>query len=203
LLVAKRQEEAMNRLVSLASAAFVSTLTASLAVAQWKPPTTEVPKENAAYIVKVKTAAPLNVVNNATIIRPPPDGMAQVLQKGTNGYTCFIGDDGTPECDDQNAMEWRKALWAKQAPPKTIGFIYMLAGDTGINNHDASVTEKTEHWVVTGPHVMLVGGATKEMLSQYPSDHTVKDPTQPFIMFPGKPNEHLMIPVHMEPLRLN
>jgi hypothetical protein len=24
----------------------------------------------------------------------------------------------------------------------------------------------------------------------------VKDPTQPFVMFPGKPNEHLMIPVH-------
>jgi hypothetical protein len=41
------------------------------------------------------------------------------------------------------------------------------------------------------------------MLSQYPRDQTVKDPTFPFIMFPGKPNEHLMLPVHMEPARVN
>jgi hypothetical protein len=48
---------------------------------------------------------------------------------------------------------------------------------------------------------MLVGGATREMLSQYPRDETVKDPTGPYIMFPGKPNEHVMLPVHMEPVR--
>ena len=100
-------------------------------------------------------------------------------------------------------MEWRKALWAKQTPPSKIGFIFMLAGDVGTNNHDASVTEKGPHWVVTGPHVMLVGGATREMLGQYPREQTVKDAAQPFIMFPGKANEHLMIPVHMEPVRNN
>jgi hypothetical protein len=199
----QRQEEAMNRLVTLASVAFVWILVATPAMAQWKPPTTEVPKEDAAYIAKVKTAAPPSVVNNATIVRPPPQGLSQVLQNGTNGYTCFVGDDGTPECDDANAMEWRKALWAKHTPPNSIGFIFMLAGDTGINNHDASVTDKTEHWVETGPHVMIVGGATRDMLSQYPRDHTVKDASAPFIMFPGKPNEHLMIPVHMEPIRSN
>jgi hypothetical protein len=44
--------------------------------------------------------------------------------------------------------------------------------------------------------VMIVGGAAREMLSPYPRDADVKDPTQPFVMFPGKPNEHLMIPVH-------
>ena len=43
---------------------------------------------------------------------------------------------------------------------------------------------------------MIVGGAAREMLSAYPRDLDVKDPTQP----PGKPNEHLMIPVHSEPL---
>ena len=48
------------------------------------------------------------------------------------------GGDGTPECDDQNAKEWRKALQAKQAPPSKIGFIYMLAGDMGTSNHDSS-----------------------------------------------------------------
>ena len=43
---------------------------------------------------------------------------------------------------------------------------------------------------------MIVGGAAHEMLSPYPRDADVKDPTQPFVMFPGQPNEHLMIPVH-------
>jgi hypothetical protein len=32
------------------------------------------------------------------------------------------------------------------------------------------------------------------MLSPYPRDLDVKDPTQPYVMFPGKPSEHLMIP---------
>jgi hypothetical protein len=45
---------------------------------------------------------------------------------------------------------------------------------------------------------MIVGGAAHEMLSAYPRDADVKDSTQPFIMFPGKPNEHLMIPVHSQ-----
>lgn len=118
------------------------------------------------------------------------------MQAGTNGFTCFIGDDGTPECDDQNAMEWRNALGAKQAPPDKIGFIYMLAGNTGNSNHDASQRHTHQHWVQTGPHVMIVGGSARERLSTYPRDEDVKDPTQPFVMFPGKANEHLMVPVH-------
>jgi hypothetical protein len=38
------------------------------------------------------------------------------------------------------------------------------------------------------------------MLSPYPRDRDVKDPTQPFVMFSGKPNERLMIPVHSQEL---
>jgi hypothetical protein len=97
-------------------------------------------------------------------------------------------------------MEWRKALMAKQAPPNKIGFIFMLDGDTGTSNHDSAERHTHRHWVQTGPHVMIVGGAVREMLSAYPRDLDVKDSTQPYVMFPGKPNEHLMIPVHAEPL---
>lgn len=190
----------MTRLIILASVAFLASVTS--ASTQWKPPTEEVPKTLDGYLAKVKTAAPPNVVNNATITRTPPEGITQIIQSGSNGYTCFIGDDGIPECDDPNALEWRKALWAKQTPPSKIGFIYMLAGDNGTSNHDGSVRDRQQHWVVTGPHVMIVGGATREMLSAfYPRDLTPKDPAQPFIMFPGQPNEHLMIPVHMEAIR--
>ena len=77
---------------------------------------------------------------------------------------------------------------------------FMLAGDTGTSNHDFAERHTHQHWVQTGPHVMIVGGAAREMLSPYPSDLDVKDPTQPFVMFPGKPNEHLMIPVHSQEL---
>jgi hypothetical protein len=196
------REDAMKGLYFLASVAFCVTVTTASA-AEWKPPTAEVPKDDAAYIEKAKTAAPPPVADNAAIVRTPPEGLSKVVQTGTNGFTCFVGDDGTPECDDQNAMEWRKAMWAKQTPPNKIGFIFMLAGDPGTNNHDSSASGKTEHWVVTGPHVMLVGGATREMLSQYPRDPKVKESQAPFIMFPGKPNEHLMIPVHMEPVHVN
>jgi len=33
-------------------------------------------------------------------------------------------------------------------------------------------------------------------MAEIGAENTFKDPTQPFVMFPGKPNEHLMIPVH-------
>jgi hypothetical protein len=46
----------------------------------------------------------------------------------------MIGGDGTPLCADENAMAWQKAAATKSDPPNKIGFIYMLAGDTGTNN---------------------------------------------------------------------
>jgi hypothetical protein len=190
----------MNRLYALASVGFCVASAALTTTSASALPTEEIPKTEPEYIAKVKTAAPASVVNNATITMPQPDGSSKTVQTGSNGFTCFIGNDGTPECDDENAMEWRKALQAKQAPPNKIGFIFMLDGDTGTSNHDSAERHTHRHWVQTGPHVMIVGGAAREMLSPYPRDLDVKDPTQPYVMFPGKPNEHLMIPVHSEPI---
>jgi len=190
----------MNRLYALASVGFCVASAALTTTSASALPTEEIPKTEPAYIAKVKTAAPASVVNNATITMPQPDGSSKTIQTGSNGFTCFIGNDGTPECDDENAMEWRKALQAKQTPPNKIGLIFMLDGDTGTSNHDSAERHTHKHWVQTGPHVMIVGGAAREMLSPYPRDLDVKDPTQPYVMFPGKPNEHLMIPVHSEPL---
>jgi len=189
----------MNSLYVLASVGFCAT-SAALITSASAFPNEEIPKTEPAYIAKVKTGAPASVVNNATITMPQPDGSSKTVQAGTNGFACFIGKDGTPECDDQNAMEWRKALQANQAPPNTIGFIFMLAGDTGTSNHDSAERHTHKHWVQTGPHVMIVGSGAREMLSTYPRDLDVKDPTQPFVMFPGKPNEHLMIPVGSQDL---
>ena len=190
----------MNRLYALASVGFCVASAALTTTSASALPTEEIPKSEPAYIAKVKTAAPASVVNNATITMPQPDGSSRTVQTGSNGFTCFIGNDGMPECDDDNAMEWRKALMAKQAPPNKIGFIFMMDGDTGMSNHDFAERHTHRHWVQTGPHVMIVGGAVRETLNAYPRDLDVKDPTQPYVMFPGKPNEHLMIPVHAEPL---
>lgn len=190
----------MNRLYALASVGFCVASAALTTTSASALPTEEIPKAEPAYIAKVKTAAPASVVNNATITMPQPDGSSRTVQTGSNGFTCFIGNDGTPECDDENAMEWRKALMAKQAPPNKIGFIFMMDGDTGTSNHDSAERHTHRHWVQTGPHVMIVGGAVREMLSAYPRDLDVKDPTQPYVMFPGKPNEHLMIPVQSQEL---
>ena len=50
-----------------------------------------------------------------------------------------------------------------------------------------------QHWVQTGPHVMVVGKAAREMASRYPRDVDVKDSSQPYVMFPGTPAEHVML----------
>jgi hypothetical protein len=124
--------------------------------AQQQFPTAEIPTAEPAYIAKVKTAAPENVVNKALIVMMQ-GGKSRELQRGSNGYTCLIAPDGTPLCADQNGMEWIKAVGDRTTPPDKIGFIYMLAGDTGATNHHPHQRETRLHWVQTGPHVMIVG----------------------------------------------
>jgi hypothetical protein len=86
-----------------------------------------------------------------------------------------------------------ETIGSKSEPPK-IGFIYMLAGDTGTSKHDLYQGASHQHWVQTGPHVMIVGPMVREMPG-YPRAADVSDPTQPYVMFPGTPYEHLMPPV--------
>jgi hypothetical protein len=73
--------------------------------------------------------------------------------------------------------------------------MYMLAGDNGTSNTDPMATAPTSdnHWVKTGPHVMVVGPTVKTMqgISRSPQ----ADPSKPFVMWPGTPYEHLMIPI--------
>jgi len=156
-------------------------------------PTEEVPKSEPEYMAKVRTAAPEQIVSKATIIMMQ-DGKPKSLQTGANGFTCLIDQFGTPLCADENGMAWAQAIQSKSEPPKKVGFIYMLAGDTGTSNHDAYQRSSHQHWVQTGPHVMIVGPMVREM-SGYPRNADVSDPTQPYVMFPGTPYEHLMLPV--------
>ena len=156
-------------------------------------PTNEIPTSEPEYIAKVKTAAPEQIVSKASIVIMQ-DGKPRALQTGSNGYTCLISPDGTPLCADENGMAWIKAVGAKQEPPNKVGFIYMLAGDTGTSNHDPHDKTSHQHWVQTGPHVMIVGPMVKEMPG-YARNVDVADATQPYVMYPGTPYEHLMLPV--------
>jgi hypothetical protein len=163
----------------------------SLAVAL---PTEEIPTSEPAYLAKVKAAAPEQIVAKSTILMPQADGSTKTVQSGTNGYTCMVGKDGTPFCADESAVAWQKAAAAMQDPPNKVGFIYMLAGDTGTNNEAAGKRSEHQHWVQTGPHVMIVGPLVKDMPG-YSRMVDVGDATQPYVMFPGTPYEHLMLPV--------
>jgi hypothetical protein len=186
----------MNRHHTLAWFAFSVAPLASAVPASAQFPAPEVPKSEPEYIAKAKTAAPEAIVNKATIVMMQSDGSSKILQSGSNGFTCLVTGDGTPACADANGMEWFKAVGAKAPPPEKTGFIYMMAGDTGTSNHDPHATDKT-HWVQTGPHVMIVGKAAREMVGLYPRSLD-PDPSQPYVMFPGTPYEHIMLPVQSQ-----
>jgi hypothetical protein len=159
-------------------------------------PTDEVPTSEPAYVTKVKTAAPEQIVAKASIIMMQ-DGKSRSLQTGTNGFTCQIREDGTPLCADENGMAWMNAVASKSDPPNKIGFIYMFymfAGDTGTSNNDPDRHAAHLHGVQTGPHLMIVGPTAREMLC-HPMNVDAPDPTQPYVMFSGTPYEHLMLPV--------
>jgi hypothetical protein len=106
----------------------------------------------------------------------------------------MVMGNGTPMCADKNGMEWAHAVMTRTAPPDKIGFMYMLNGDTGASNTDPFATAQTpdNHWVTTGPHVMILGSGTKAL--GYPRTADA-DPTKPSVMWAGTQYEHVMIPV--------
>ncbi len=145
---------------------------------------------------KLKDAAPAAVLKGATILNMGVDGQMKPIQMGTNGWTC-MDRGGAPMCADEAAMEWAKAVMSKGPAPQKLGFIYMLKGDNGRSNTDPYATKETpdNNWIETGPHVMIVGAEAKSMLQAYPRDAR-PDPTKPYVMWPGSPYEHLMLPVN-------
>lgn len=147
------------------------------------------------YIARALSAAPPGVASGASVMRMEKDGSMTTLQPGTNGFTCLVVPPSVPMCADANGMEFMQALLKHTLPPNKIGIAYMLQGDApGTSNTDPYATSKTpaNHWVVTGPHIMLLGPAAKTLGYPETSD---PDPTRPYMMWPGTPYEHAMIPV--------
>jgi hypothetical protein len=90
-------------------------------------------------------------------------------------------------------MEWAHAWMTKAAPPAGVGFGYMLMGGSDASNDDPYATKPAagKKWVDTGAHVMVLNPGP--MADAYPK--TADDPKKPYVMWPGTPYQHLMIPV--------
>ncbi len=161
------------------------------------------PMTDAKIIANAMLAAPKPVAAGATIVAMSKDGKMRVVRKGTNGYTCMPDSPTAPGpsamCLDANAMDWAGAWMSKKAPPNKVGFVYMLAGGTDASNTDpyAKGPATGNHWIKTGPHVMIVGPAVKSM----PGYPKIADPdtTKPYVMWAGTPYEHLMVPMNASP----
>ncbi|WP_410499597.1 hypothetical protein [Chitinibacter sp. S2-10] len=145
-------------------------------------------------------AAPKKVSAQATIVAMSADGQMRTLRSGSNGFTCMPDNPATPGpdpmCMDKAAWEWAGAWMAHKTPASgKIGFMYMLSGGTDASNTDPYATKPAadNHWVKTGPHVMIVG-AEASFYDMYPKN-AAPDTTVPYVMWPGTPYQHLMIPV--------
>jgi hypothetical protein len=149
---------------------------------------------DAEYIANIKKGAPPEVVDQATIIKLASGHQEQTVRAGTNQFTCMVDPTNVPMCMDEAATEWVHAWMGHTNPPDKVGFIYMLRGDSGASNTDPYATEKKSdnHWIETGPHVMIVGPAVKQMQG-YPRNPD-PDVKAPYVMWAGTPYEHLMLP---------
>jgi hypothetical protein len=145
------------------------------------------------YTARALSAAPKAMAKQAGVARVDKDGKMSTLRESKNGFTCTIMM-GNSMCADANSMAFFGAYMKHENPPDKLGLTYMLAGDNGASNTDPHATAKTadNHWVVTGPHIMVVGPGAKSLaLSEAPDP----DPSKPYMMWAGTPYEHAMIPV--------
>ena len=162
-----------------------------LAAASWLPARAS----DADDIARALAAAPAGVASGAAVVRVGKDGSMTTLRPGTNGYTCLVAGTTPGMCADANSLEFMQAWMKHTTPPNKNGITYMLQGDApGASNTDPYATAKTadNHWVSTGPHIMLFGPSALTL--GYPTTPDA-DPTKPYIMWAGTPYAHAMIPV--------
>ena len=151
-------------------------------------------------IASALSAAPAGLRAHAGVMVANEKGEMRTLRESTNGFMCMPDAPNTPGpdpmCMDKASMEFVHAMVTKTAPPTgKVGLMYMLAGGTDASNTDpfAEKPTTTNHWIKTGPHLMIAG-ADAAFYDAYPKD---KDPdtSRPYVMWAGTPYQHLMVPV--------
>jgi len=188
----------MTKTITVGAALLCSSVGAMAATMQM--PSGVISNADKAAMASAMSAAPEAITKNATIMIPDSKGKMRVARKGTNGFTCMpddpISPGPDPMCMDANAAGWLDAYFAHRTPPANkVGFMYMLMGGTDASNTDpyAKKPPAGGHWVVTGPHVMVVG-ANPEFYASYPRGAD-PDTSSPYVMWAGTPYQHLMAPV--------
>jgi hypothetical protein len=191
----------MNCLIAAAVVATSAGIVSAAETAKKHTATTAKAPSDAQLIASAMHAAPAKVAKDATIIAMDSSGNMRTLRKGTNGFTCMPDNPTTPGpdpmCMDANAFAWAGAWMGHKDPPAgKVGFMYMLEGGTDASNTDpyATAPSASNHWVKTGPHIMIVG-ADASFYDSYPKSPD-PDTTQPYVMWAGTKYQHLMAPVH-------
>jgi len=153
-----------------------------------------------AKIANAVTAAPEEITRNATVKDWPAkegEGLT-LLRQGGNGWVCLPDDPTTPGndpmCMDTTFHDAVAAYFAGQAPKVTrVGYAYMLTSDAEGSNIDptARAATPTNQWHHAGPHVMMLYPEPR-LLDGLP---TTPSAYGPYVMFPGTPIAHVMLPV--------
>ncbi len=146
------------------------------------------------------SAAPRAIASGATLMEwgATPTAPPVQLRAGTNGWTCFADNPGSPGddpmCFDANFSAWATA-WMGHKPPRITGFgvAYMLKGGTDASNTDPfkMKPDSGQPWVDTGPHVMVVVPDVAHLrgISTDPKNGG------PYVMWANTPYAHVMVPV--------
>jgi hypothetical protein len=192
------KEKKMNKLLAGLS---IFALTATVSASE-----PEAPHDGAEWqIWAYSTAAPAPLGTHATVL-----GLeGETLRKGTNGWTCMVGNPrpapeggwesahaAMPVCTDEVGMKWMTRFMAGQAPElERDTFMWMLHGDVGEDNTTAGVLNKADaedpsQWIESGPHLMLLPKDPSSLNGMSTDFNT----GAPYVMFPGTPGAHVMIP---------
>jgi hypothetical protein len=143
------------------------------------------------------SAAPTSLTKDAKIMTW--DG--KVLREGTNGWVCLpdkpdnAGVD--PWCVDQSWLNLLDALKNGKKPTyDKLGIAYMFAGDAPISNIKPDGKKEDGNWVEGLKSHLMILVPDQAML-----DNISTDPKNggPWIMWPGTPYAHVMVPIDSYP----
>jgi hypothetical protein len=146
-------------------------------------------------IDNARRAGPASIANEATVM----NWSLEVVHEGSNGWTCLPdrpdteGDD--PWCVNGAWLDFLKAYVAQTEPTyNTIGIAYMMVGDSPVSNSDPYATSPTtpDDWVTDLHAHLMVLVPDLSLLEGISTDHLNGGH---WVMWPGTPYAHLMIPI--------
>jgi hypothetical protein len=189
-----------NRTLKVALLFVLGIGTIVVGLARAAPIASQNDADTQAKIANALSAGPSAIADQATILDYEMDDAGQfvVLREGSNDWSCFPDFPGgpidDPMCLDATWLAWLYAMFTGEEPNVTVpGIAYMLQGSSDASNTDPFATEPAagEDWVIGPPHLMII---VPEELDQsvFSTDHASGGA---WIMFPGTPYEHVMMPV--------